>query len=492
MGNLTDIERLERLIRAGRPLVTIQTYEEDHALDVVRQVAMGERGLAVWTVLSGVYDGLLDRPVPVDNTTNPAAALYHLGYQNQSSVVCLVDMAAHLDDPAAVRGLRDLIGAMERRGGTAVMIDHAQQLPGVVTAHAARLELSLPDEEELERIVRETVKRLHVTRTVDIDLTKRHLSAIVSNLRGLSRRQAAQVVADIVRDDDKLNEGDVARVVQLKREMVQSDGMLEFTAAPASLDEIGGMDRLKRWLSVREHALESGDDQPRGVMLLGVQGGGKSLCAKAIATAWNRPLLRMDVGALYDKYIGESELRLRQTLRQAELMAPIVLWIDEIEKAFAGSASQATDGGLSRRMFGALLTWMQEHRAPVFVVATANDIEALPPELLRKGRFDEIFFVDLPTEKARRAIFEIHLKRRGMDPGDFDLGELIEASDGFSGAEIEQAIIAVRHEANSANATVDTAMLVRQIEESPPLSVTMAERMMALRAWAAGRCVPAE
>ena len=492
MGNLTDVERLEGLIRAGRPLITIQTYEEDHALEVVRQVALGDRGLAIWTVLSGVYDGLLDRPVPVDNTTNPAAALYHLGYQNQSQVVCLVDIAAHLDEPAAVRGLRDLVAAMERRGGAVVMIDHAEKLPGIVTALATRLELSLPDEEELERIVRETVKRLHVSRAVNIDLTKRHLSVIVANLRGLTRRRAAQVVADIVRDDDKLNERDIKRVVQLKREMVQSDGMLEFTAAPASLDEIGGMDRLKRWLKVREHALESSGDQPRGVLLLGVQGGGKSLCAKAIATAWQRPLLRMDVGALYDKYIGESEQRLRQTLRQAELMAPIVLWIDEIEKAFAGSASQATDGGLSRRMFGALLTWMQEPREPVFVVATANDIEALPPELLRKGRFDEIFFVDLPSEKARRAIFEIHLKRRGMDPGGFDLAELVEASDGFSGAEIEQAIISARHEASAAKRSVDTKSLLAQIEESPPLSVTMAERMVALRAWADGRCVPAE
>ena len=493
MGNLTDIERLERMIRSDRPLVTIQTYEEDHALEIVRQVAMGNRGLAVWTVLSGVYDGLLDRPVPVDGTTNPAAALYHLGYQNQAEVVCLVDLAAHLDEPAAVRGLRDLVAAMERRGGTVVMIDHAERLPSVVTAHAAKFELSLPDAEELEQIVRETVKRLHATSAIQVSLTQRQLSAIVSNLRGLTRRQAAQVVADIVRDDDKLDDRDIERVVQLKREMVQSGGMLEFTAAPASLDEIGGMDRLKRWLKVREHALASGEgDQPRGVLLLGVQGGGKSLCAKAIATAWKRPLLRMDVGALYDKYIGESEQRLRQTLRQAELMAPIVLWIDEIEKAFAGSASQATDGGLSRRMFGALLTWMQEHREPVFVVATANDIEALPPELLRKGRFDEIFFVDLPSERARRAIFEIHLKRRGMDPGDFDLDELVEASDGFSGAEIEQAIISARHEASAAKRSVDTASLVAQIEESPPLSVTMAERMMALRAWADGRCVPAE
>lgn len=493
MGKLTDLGRLEGLIGSGRPLVTIQTYEEEQALELVRQAALGSKGLSIWTVLSGVYDGLLDRPEAVAGTTNPAAGLYHLGYQNQSRVVCLIDMVAHLEEPAAIRGLRDLIAAMERRNGTLVMIDHSDRLPGVVAAHAARFELSMPDEEELERIVRDTVKRLHSDKAVKVDLSKRSLSAIVSNLRGLTRRQAAQVVADIVRDDNSIDQRDIERVVQLKREVVQSGGMLEFTPSPASLSEIGGLARLKQWLKVREHALEAGDeDRPRGVLLLGVQGGGKSLCAKAIATAWHRPLLRMDVGALYDKFIGESERRLRQALHQAELMAPVVLWIDEIEKAFAGSASQATDGGLSRRMFGALLTWMQEHRQPVFVVATANDIEALPPELLRKGRFDEIFFVDLPGTEARRAIFEIHLRRRGLEPEGFDLAELAAHSEGFSGAEIEQAVVSARHEARAAKREVDTEALVRQIEASPPLSVTMAERVMELRAWAEGRCVPAE
>jgi SpoVK/Ycf46/Vps4 family AAA+-type ATPase len=226
--------------------------------------------------------------------------------------------------------------------------------------------------------------------------------------------------------------------------------------------------------------------------MLGVQGAGKSLCAKAIATAWQRPLLRMDVGALYDQYIGQSERRLRDALRQAEMMAPIILWIDEIEKAFASAASRSTDGGLSQRMFGTLLTWMQEHREPVFLVATANDIEALPPELLRKGRFDEIFFVDLPGKPTRRRIFEIHLKKRHRDPARFNLNRLAEASEGYSGAEIEQAVIAALHDAYADKADLDTERLVKAVEASPPLSVTMAEHVAALRAWAKGRCVPAE
>ena len=241
-----------------------------------------------------------------------------------------------------------------------------------------------------------------------------------------------------------------------------------------------------------DEAARFGIETPRGVLMLGVQGAGKSLCAKAIATAWQRPLLRMEAGALYDKYIGESERRLRMLLRQAEMMAPIVLWIDEIEKAFASAASRSTDGGLSQRMFGALLTWMQEHTEPVFLVATANDIEALPPELLRKGRFDEIFFVDLPLRNTRRDIFAIHLRKRKRDPNRFDLEKLADASDGFSGAEIEQAIIAGLHKAFAKDRELDTVLLLEAVASSPPLAVTMAERIDALRQWAVGRCVPAE
>ena len=257
------------------------------------------------------------------------------------------------------------------------------------------------------------------------------------------------------------------------------------------------MNALKTWLRQRSDALTPeakafGLQPPKGVLLLGVQGAGKSLCAKAIATAWQRPLLRLDPGVLYDRYVGESERRLRSALRQAELMAPIILWIDEIEKGFASAASQSTDGGLSQRMFGTLLTWMQEHEAPVFLIATANNIDALPPELLRKGRFDEIFFVDLPTPPVRREIFAIHLRKRNRNPDDFDLEALAEGSPGYSGAEIEQAIIAALHGAFADSTEIDTPRILAAVAGSPPLSVTMAERIDHLRSWARSRCVPAD
>ena len=226
--------------------------------------------------------------------------------------------------------------------------------------------------------------------------------------------------------------------------------------------------------------------------MLGVQGAGKSLCAKAIATAWHQPLLKLDPGALYNSFIGESEANLRRALLQTEAMAPVILWIDEIEKAFASAASRSADGGLSQRMFGTLLTWLQEHEAPVFVVATANDIEALPPELLRKGRFDEIFFVDLPDAAVRREIFAIHLGKRGREPEKFDLEKLAVASEGYSGSEIEQAVISALHAAFAEKAELDTARIETALASSPPLTATMAERVEALRLWAKGRCVPAD
>ena len=286
-------------------------------------------------------------------------------------------------------------------------------------------------------------------------------------------------------------------VLSEKRRALQGEGILDYVEAPVSLDEIGGLRRLKFWLTQRQEAqskaaAEFGLSAPKGILMLGVQGAGKSLAAKAVATAWRWPLLRMDASALYDRYIGESERRLRESLQQAERMAPVILWIDEMEKAFASAASQSTDGGLSRRMFGTMLTWMQEHTAPVFVLATANDIEALPPELLRKGRFDEIFFVDLPAREPREQIFAIHIHKRKREPANFDLPALAQAAEGFSGAEIEQAVVSALHDAFAASADLTTERILTAIHQSPPLSVTMAEKVSDLRAWAKGRCVPAD
>jgi len=493
-----DKQRLGRLLAAGYPCICITTFDEQEAVQLVREVALDcASPLWQWSVSRGVSDGLAADAVAVADTTHPAAALCHLAREARAGIAMMLDLAGHLRDERTLRVLRELIDVYERRGSHLVLIDHEEQVPSVVLASAARLELSLPDDKALEGVLRDTLRRRGQAARLQVELKRDELDIIIQALRGLSRSQAQRLILDAIGADQRLDINDVGPMLAQKRNLLRGSGLLEFVEAPVSLDDIGGLRRLKHWLEVRHGARSAqaarfGLPAPRGILMLGVQGAGKSLAAKAVATAWRWPLMRMDVGALYDRYIGESERRLRDSLHQAERMAPVILWIDEIEKGFASAASHSTDGGLSRRMFASLLTWMQEHSAPVFIIATANDIEALPPELLRKGRFDEIFFVDLPVPEAREQIFRIHLRKRGRDPGQFDLPALVAASDGFSGAEIEQAIVAAMYGAFAVGAELTKQRILEVIATSPPLSVTMAERVAALRAWAEGRCVPAD
>jgi ATP-dependent 26S proteasome regulatory subunit len=492
---------MEALIAAADAFVRVVTQEEGEALEVVRGAAMA-RGvpLRVWTAVKGVHDGLLSGEGEVKDTQNAAAAMTWMAMHNAANVNCVLDVAGAIaQDHVAVRALRELEQACAAAGGTLVTIDYNDQAPAVIAATATAFELSLPGEDELERIVRATVQARNKVKPVSISITRRELSTVVRNLKGLSRRQARRVINDVVCEGNTFNIYDLNSILARKRQVISQGGLLEYVKAPVDLDAIGGMTRLKAWLRARsdgasDDARAFGIDPSRGVLILGVQGSGKSMCAKAIATAWHCPLLRMDMGALYDKFIGESERNLRDALKQAEVMAPIVLWIDEIEKAFAGTGQSGggSDSGLSKRMFGMLLTWMQEHKAPVFLAATANDIDSLPPELMRKGRFDEIFFVDLPSPTARKEILSIHLQRKKRDPANFDLDRLVRASDGYSGAEIEQGIMGALHGAFDAKREVTTEDVERSLAGSPPLSVTRAEQVEELRAWAKGRCVPAE
>jgi hypothetical protein len=496
---MTDSERFAALLNAEYPCLCINTTEEDEARTLVASVFLDRvKPLDLWTASDGIRDGLLDGSRANPDTEHPAAACAFLRLKNwiPGEGAVFLDIASQLADPRTLRELRDLIEAVAKARGHLIFIDH-QDLPTVVRAVAMPFEISLPLEPEIEHIVKELLRSRRDDLDLKIDISRRDFDIIIRNLRGLTRRQVRQVVLDAVTDDRRFDASDLHHILASKRQCVAGDGLLEYIETPASISEIGGMNNLKSWLARRQDALSDaasgfGLTPPRGIFMLGVQGAGKSLAAKAVAAAWCRPLLRMDPSLLFDRYIGESERRLNSALAQAEAMAPIVLWIDEIEKGFASAASQSVDGGLSKRMFGTLLTWMQERTAPVFLIATANDIESLPPELLRKGRFDEIFFVDLPTLDARAAIFRIHLAKRKRNPDTFDLAELAAASDGYSGSEIEQAVISGLFDAFSAKSELTTAILLDTLRRSPPLSVTMAERISDLRAWARGRCVPAD
>jgi AAA+ superfamily predicted ATPase len=495
---MDDRQRLTQLLRAKHPCILITTYDEEHALSLLRQISLDTNvGLRAWSYSAGVHDPLLENPRGETDTEPPAAGLYHLLNHNSAGLVVLIDILEHLGEPRVLRLVRDLIEMARTVRGHVVLLDHKDALPDVLGYQATRFKLSLPDEKELVELIRATVRRENAEQKVDARISPGALRTVVRNLRGLTRRQAEQIIVDVIADDRRFNDEDINRVMARKRQMLHRDGLLEYIESLATLDEIAGLAKLKDWLRKREAAMaqgaaEHGLHPPRGILMLGVPGAGKSLCAKAVAAAWHRPLLRLDPSVLYDRYIGESERRLREALHQAEAMSPIVLWIDEIEKGFASAASHSVDGGLSRRMFGTLLTWMQEHREPVFLIATANDIQALPAELLRKGRFDEIFFIDLPGPEVRRAILRIHLEKRRQSPDAFDLDALAGACEGFTGAEIEQAIIAGLHEALVRGTPLSTADIAHALAHSPPLAVTMAEHIRQLRHWASGRCVPAD
>lgn len=499
---MADIERFQQLLKGDSHCISIVTHEEDYALEVVRSALMAtKRQMFIWSASEGLKGGLFkdereDDPLR-EASESPAVGLVALRQSPEESVCVALDLAAHLKDGKCLRLLRDLLHDYECNRSTLVLIDHSDALPEVIKSEARSFELSLPDEAELKALVERTLRRFNYDTPIEVGISKRGFKAIIRNLRGLTRKQAESIIVDTVADDRKFTDEDLNIVLANKRRLIQRGGLLEYVQTPLTLDEIGGMSHLKTWLKQRRNAFrnsahEFGLEAPRGVLMLGVQGGGKSLCAKAIATAWQQPLLRMDPSSLYASYIGQSERNLREALQQTEMMAPVVLWIDEIEKAFASAASRSSDGGLSQRMFGSLLTWMQDHIEPVFVVATANDIEALPPELLRKGRFDEIFFVDLPSAAVRQTIFAIHLRKRQRDPEAFDLKALASASEGFSGAEIEQAVLSALHQVFGRDKALDTERIIRVLQQAVPLSVTMAEKMQALRVWARDRCVPAD
>ncbi|MBL9150361.1 MAG: AAA family ATPase [Phycisphaerae bacterium] len=496
----TPTPSLRRELDGTHPLVVIATDDEEEIREQLFATIPPSIAYRRWTAVRGLGDARLEgKSLP--DSEHPAAAFTWLATiaPPERSVTVFYDAAPFLSDPRTARALREAVARMRSTFGVIVLVDRERGLPPAIEAEANRYEIPHADDAALEEGLREAIKELTKTRAIQTEIRRSTLRGMVRSLRGLSVRQAMRVVTMCAAEDDRFDDSDAERLMILKRNALGDlGGVLEFVRAPVSLDEIGGLAKLKAWLKQRtmarsDDAEKFGIRPPRGLLLLGVQGAGKSLAAKAIATAWGVPLLRLDASALFDKFVGESERKLRDSLAQADRMAPAVLWIDEIEKGFASAGLQSSDGGLSRRMFGTLLTWMQERTAPTFLAATANDISALPPELLRKGRFDDTFFVDLPNDDARRAILEIHLKKRKRDPKKFDIPALVSRCVGYSGAEIESAIESSLYAAFAADQReLTTEDIASALQASPPLSVVMGERIAELRGWAKDRCVPAD
>ncbi|MGH9803720.1 MAG: AAA family ATPase [Candidatus Acidiferrales bacterium] len=489
------MEELGLLLKSRYPIVTVESQEEDRLVALLTSLC-AELNVAFFTW--SVTDGLCrhGREQPVYETQEPLKALQHIDSARIPAAYLLRDFHPYLSDPRLVRRLREIAQENAALGVTLVFSAPSLELPIELRPLAARFRLRLPDERELRQVVLETFKDLNQNKKFAFRLNEAEQAQLVRNLKGLTLDQARRAVSRAVLDDGLLDARDLSHALAAKRERIEQSGILEYFEIEKDQPELGGLGSLKGWLQ-RFHAgfspqaREMGLRPPRGVMLVGVQGCGKSLAAKTIARAWGLPLLRLDPGRLLDKYIGESEKNLRRAFETAEAVAPVVLWIDEIEKAFAGSSSSEADAGLGRRLFGGFLTWLQEKKESVFVAATANDLTATPPELLRKGRFDEIFFVDLPDAAERREILSIHLKLRKQDPEKFGVEELLEATEGFSGAEIEQVVIAALYGVLAERGKLTTERLLAEARATVPLSRSRREYVEDLRRFARERFVPA-
>jgi hypothetical protein len=493
---MADFEDLLALCKSRTPFVVLETRDEPRALLLMQKVGRAlERMVFQWTATRGLLRLDAEHLRLQAVATDADEVLTRIRAHATPSLFVLCDFHPWLaDTPLRVRQLRDIALAAETHRHTIVFLSHSFTLPPELTGHAAQFELSLPGEEALRQLVGEEARAWtteHPGQKVRADAGM--LDQLVRVLGGLSHADARRLARQALFDDGALTAADLPEVNRAKFALMDMDGLLHFDYDTRSAADIGGLHRLKEWLAVRRLPFLGGADAlldtPRGVLLLGVQGGGKSLAARVVAGSWQLPLLRLDAGALYNKFHGETERNVRETLKLADAMGPCVLWIDEIEKALA---QEAHDGGTSSRVLGTLLTWMAERKSRVFLVATANDISRLPPELLRKGRFDEIFFVDLPSEAARREIFRIHLQKRQIAAEGIDLEALAAGSMQFTGAEIEQAIVSARYRAYAQKAPLATPDILAELEQTRPLAVTMAEKVEALRDWARERAVLAD
>jgi hypothetical protein len=507
---------LEALLRSRVPIIVIESRDETQALNALRRactgVSSGVGGVASAPLAAGaalprgvmplfkwsVTDGLkrLDIEVGPPNRTlaQPLDMLKHLRATTLGGVYVLLDFHPYLSDPTNVRFLKDIAQDYEHCPRTTVLISYETEIPPELEPFAARFTLALPDRDERRRIIQEVAREWsRANPRLGLKIDARALELLVENLSGLSAADTQRLARKAIFEHGALAVSDLADVMRAKYEILNQTGALRYEHDTAAFADVGGLTNLKTWLSKRCAAFDGsapGLDPPKGVLLLGVQGCGKSLAARACAGVFNIPLLRLDCSALFDKYVGESERRLRESLAAADTLAPCVLWIDEIEKGFAGAAD--SDGGATRRVLGGFLTWLAEKKSRVFTVATANDISALPPELVRKGRFDEIFFVDLPNAATRAEILRIHAAKRGIVLDAATLAALARSCEGFSGAEIEQAVVATLYSAHSKQVAPDGRLLAAELAATRPLAVVMAENVAALRAWARDRTVPAE
>lgn len=398
-----------------------------------------------------------------------------------------------MNNSLVIRKLRDLAHRLKKSFQTIFILSPAINIPPELEKEITIFDFPLPGHDELKELIDNIEYNLKNREDVEFSLSDGEKEKLIDTVTGLTYEETERVLAKSIVMDKKLSAEDINVVLEEKKQIIRKAGLLDYYQTDEKIADIGGLDLLKDWLTKRrsaytKEAADFGLPWPKGILLLEIPGCGKSLTAKSVSSLWGMPLLRLDMGRLFGSFIGESEENMRQALRLAESIAPTVLWIDEVEKGLSGvKSSGSSDAGTTARVFGSFVTWMQEKTSAVFVVATANDISLLPPELLRKGRFDEIFFVDLPNLEERKKIFQIHIKKRGRQPKNFNLNLLAEKSANYSGSEIEQAIISALFDAFYNKQDLTTEGILRALQETVPLSVTMKEDIDYLRSWAKTR-----
>ncbi|HEX2127129.1 MAG TPA: AAA family ATPase [Thermoleophilaceae bacterium] len=495
-GAPSAVHELKTLVLSRHPGILIETSEPERAELALADTARDLQLLRFqWSVTTGLRRGPQGSAY---DTTDPAKALAAIAELDVDALFELHDFTPHLSTPEVSRAFRELLERFTNpaRLSTVVLVESADKLPPELDAHVVRYDLRFPSRAEYRLALHAVLESLELNGRAAVEITAADYDEFCGAVTGLTLNQARQAIARVAIEDRRLTRDDLSRLAEYKARALQEDGLLEYFPPADNRYELGGFSNLTRWLDrarvgFSPEAAELGLEPPKGILLVGVQGCGKSLAAKVIAREWRLPLLKLDAGRLFDKFIGETERNFRKAIAIAEATAPAILWIDELEKAIAPSGGGGdTDGGLSRRLFGSFLTWLQEKTAPVFVVATANDLSLLPPELLRKGRFDEIFFVDLPNDEEREQVFRIHLALRKQDPEAFDMSALVGESQGFSGAEIEQAVIASLLGALHQGVPLSTELVVEELRSTVPLSVSRREDVAELRARAEGRFVP--
>lgn len=488
-------EELSILIQAQYPLIYLVTSEEERSEQAIAMIAQSrpQQKVFVWTVTHGIVEYGQPRNTTQHNTVSPEAAIEWVIRQREPGIFIFKDLHPFIDSPATTRWLRDAIASFKGTQKAIILMSPVQTVPIELEKEVVVLDFPLPTMAELNLVLSNQLQESR-NRKITTETREKLLKATL----GLTKDEAEKVYRKAYVTTGKLTEAEVDIVLSEKKQLIRRNGILEYIEEDETINSVGGLDELKRWLTQRsnaftERAREYGLPQPKGMLILGVPGCGKSLIAKTTCRLWGLPLLRLDMGRVYDgSMVGRSEANLRNALKTAESISPVILFIDELDKAFAGTSGSAdSDGGTSSRIFGSFLTWMQEKNSPVFVMATANRVERLPGEFLRKGRFDEIFFVDLPTSEERQEIFRIHLHKRRREIDRFDIEQLAKVSDGFSGAEIEQALVAAMYDAFAQDREFTQLDIIAAVKATQPLSKTMSEQVAALRDWARQRARPA-